>query len=91
MSGQQGQQMNGQEMSGQQMDGMQMAQPNNKNGGNQDGQGGSTVIKVVNPIILIASNAGGDAQTQQMNSPVQPPAATHTVSSLIPSIPFPSP
>ena len=58
--------------------------------GKGDGTGmGSSGVNVVvqnnininQPIIIIATNAGGSSQTQQMNSQIQPPAATHTVRS----------
>ena len=37
-------------------------------------------INIINQhIIIIATNAGGSSQTQQVNSQIQAPAATHTV------------
>ena len=56
-------------------------------GGGSGGMGssGSNVvvqnnINIVNqPIIVIATNAGGSSQTQQLASQIQAPAATHTV------------
>jgi len=87
--GQQGQQMNGQQMggaqsSGQEMGSTQMSEPKGKNGdmqGDKNGNGGgaNTMMNVANPVIIIATNAGGNSQTQQMNTAVQPPQATHTV------------
>jgi len=79
--GQQGQQINGQQMGGKQMSGEQMgstqtSESKGKNGdmqGDKDGNGGG------NPVIIIATNAGGSSQTQQMNAAVQPPQTTHTV------------
>ena len=47
------------------------------------GSNGATVVQnnvnINQNIIIIATNAGGSSQTQQMNSQIQPPAATHTV------------
>ena len=55
-------------------------------GGKQDmGSSGSNIvvqnnINIINqPIIVIATNAGGSSQTQQVASQIQAPAATHTV------------
>ena len=50
------------------------------------GSSGATVVQnninIINqPIIVIATNAGGSAPTMTMNAAIQPPAATHTVRS----------
>ena len=63
-------------------------------GGGSSGMGssGSNVvvqnnINIVNqPIIVIATNAGGSSQTQQLASQIQAPAATHTVCFAPPSL-----
>lgn len=66
----QAQYMEGQQMNGQNM---QMAPSKNQ-------KSGSNTVDIINPVIIIATNAGGNSQTQQMNSPAQAPQATHTVS-----------
>ena len=59
---------------------MQMAHSeDNQSGSSQAGDGMGATVDIVNPIIIIATNAGGDSKTQQMNAAVQPPMATHTV------------
>ena len=56
------------------------------------GSSGSSVVQknvVINQnIVVIATNAGGSSQTQQMNSQIQPPAATHTVGHTLLSLDF---
>ncbi|KAL8823981.1 MAG: hypothetical protein Q9191_005389, partial [Dirinaria sp. TL-2023a] len=71
--GQQGQQYN-QQMNGQEMGNIQMAHSEDKQSGSSKAghDGGATII-------VIAINAGGGSETQQMNAPVQPPTATQTV------------
>ena len=87
----QGMSSGGDQSAGQQGGYMQSSGQGMSSGGSQDmsmgggGSSGSNVvvqnnINIINqPIIVIATNAGGSSQTQQVASQIQAPAATHTV------------
>ena len=63
-----------QQTNGQDMSNLEVANSEEKQGDSSiAGSGGSATV------IIIAINAGGNSETQQMNAAVQPPMATHTV------------
>lgn len=67
-------------MNGQEMSNMQMAHSEeNQIGSSKASNGGGASINIVNPVIVIATNAGGGSETKQVNAAIQPPMATHTV------------